>query len=192
MTAWDLRKCQVRFFVLFVRARARVNREGVWPRFFKAENRTANCHAAVIVLLRLGCATEAGARRKEALLPEEKGEVALDAAARPHLAVDAFERLARNDPQGDVVGEPFGPQIRMVREDPHVPQLVRGHRPHLVVVQRLEEAVFEGAGTQLSSGNAGLDGSATLGCRTYPFPPARHVSTSRFRPVHGRFFAEMT
>jgi hypothetical protein len=58
--------------------------------------------------------------------------------------VDALERLARDHTQRNLVRELLGLEIRMMREDPDVTELVRHHGPDLVVGQRVEEGPLEG------------------------------------------------
>src|SRR5207247_4951723 len=47
------------------------------------------------------------------------------ADALPDFVVERREALAAHDARRDVVGELFGLQKRKVREDPHMPELVR-------------------------------------------------------------------
>ncbi len=51
-------------------------------------------------------------------------EIAFGPSVCPDFLVDIVQALAADDPQGDLVGELFGLQIRMVGENPDVTELV--------------------------------------------------------------------
>ena len=68
---------------------------------------------------------------------EKPGQIALRAAALPHLVVELRQRLAANQAHRHFVGQLLGLQEGMVREDPHVPELVRDRRGELSVVERV-------------------------------------------------------
>ena len=75
---------------------------------------------------------------------DELDQVALDARSRPHLFVDRLERRSVDDAHRDVVGEPLGLHIRLVRVDPHVPKLVRNRGFDFVVTQLADEIAIDG------------------------------------------------
>ncbi len=71
--------------------------------------------------------------------PEETREVALRAAALPHLPVHALETPATHGPHRDLIRELFRLQVRMMREHPDVTELVRNRRFDLIVDQGIEK-----------------------------------------------------
>src|SRR5215470_18025653 len=70
-------------------------------------------------------------------------EVLVRRGLLPHLVVERAKRVAIDHARGDVVGELFGLQIRKVRVNPDVSELVRDRGGQLVLVQRLSKIFFD-------------------------------------------------
>ena len=61
----------------------------------------------------------------------------------PELVVHAHEAVARNDAHRDLIRQLLRLEIRVVREHPHVSQLVRDGGIEFHRAQALEEAIFD-------------------------------------------------
>jgi len=61
----------------------------------------------------------------------------------PELVVHAHEAVARNDAHRDLVRQLLRLQIRVVREHPHVAQLVGHCRIEFFIAQTLEESILD-------------------------------------------------
>ena len=61
----------------------------------------------------------------------------------PDLFGQAVERIASHDAQGDLVGQLFRLQIRMVVQDRDVTQFVRIDGVELILAERVDETVLD-------------------------------------------------
>src|SRR4030095_15167526 len=90
-----------------------------------------------------GGVSEPARNRVRLLWTEEEREVALDALTFPDFAVDALERCPRHGTHRHRVGKSLGLQIWVVREDPHMTELVSDNRLELVLVYRKQKGLLE-------------------------------------------------
>ncbi len=58
--------------------------------------------------------------------------------------VEAFEVLAGNGSQGDVVGQGFGMQVWEMRENPDMSDFMSECRANLVLIEAAEKTTIEG------------------------------------------------
>lgn len=92
------------------------------------------------------------------LWAQERTEIALRTTVFPQFVIHAGQRLARDDSHGNLVGEPLRLEIWMVREDPHVPQLVRHSRIELLGTQSREKAILNRETKRFTTLRRRLDG----------------------------------
>jgi hypothetical protein len=69
----------------------------------------------------------------------------------PELVVNAHEAVARNDAHRDLVRQLLSLEIRVVREHPHVAQLVGHCRIEFFIAQTLEEPILDRKPERLAS-----------------------------------------
>jgi len=72
-------------------------------------------------------------------ITDEAREIASRALALPELFINVREMITRDDAARDLVGEAFGVQIRMMSEDPHVPELVCDNGFYVLCRQSTQE-----------------------------------------------------
>ena len=76
------------------------------------------------------------------LRAEISGEIPRGGSVFPQLFVHAGEAFTRDHAHRDLIGEPLCLEVRMMGEQPDVPQLVRQRGVEFIVVQTSKEAVL--------------------------------------------------
>ena len=74
---------------------------------------------------------------------EKARQVSFATFAFPNLVVDPFEAIARHGTHCHRVGKTLGVQIRVVREDPDMTELVSDYRLEVVRIQSSKELLLE-------------------------------------------------
>jgi hypothetical protein len=75
--------------------------------------------------------------------PRNRARVAVGSGASPYLSVDRHEAFPGDKAHGNLVSQLLRLQIGVVRENPDVPEFVGNDGSEIVVVQFVEEAIFD-------------------------------------------------
>ena len=72
------------------------------------------------------------------------GQVALYDRSRSQFLVNTIETVRRDRLVRDRVRQFFGLKIRVVCEDPHMPELMSDDRPQIFIVEHVQKSFFKG------------------------------------------------